>query len=72
MTTSLSRLHELKAYVRGALNNGLTKEELGECPQMLSDILQFVHFNSVSLLQTLTLRQTHRDKFISMPSLSYH
>jgi 4-carboxymuconolactone decarboxylase len=30
MITSLNRQHELKAHVRGALNNGLTKEELGE------------------------------------------
>lgn len=30
MLTALNRQHELKAHVRGALNNGVTKEEIGE------------------------------------------
>ena len=28
--TALNRPHEIKAHVRGALNNGLTKEEIRE------------------------------------------
>ena len=30
MLTALNRSHEIKLYVRGALNNGLTKEEMME------------------------------------------
>jgi len=30
MLTALNRPHEIKLHVRGALNNGLTKEEIGE------------------------------------------
>ncbi len=30
MLTALNREHELKAHVRGALNNGVTKEEIAE------------------------------------------
>ena len=30
MITALNRPHELKLHVRGAINNGLTKEEIGE------------------------------------------
>jgi 4-carboxymuconolactone decarboxylase len=30
MITALNRHHELKLHVRGAINNGLTKEEIGE------------------------------------------
>ncbi|MDH2236608.1 4-carboxymuconolactone decarboxylase [Pigmentiphaga sp. GD03639] len=30
MLTALNRQHELKVHVRGALNNGVTKEEIGE------------------------------------------
>jgi 4-carboxymuconolactone decarboxylase len=30
MLTALNRPHELKTHVRGAINNGLTKEEIGE------------------------------------------
>ena len=30
MLTALNRPHELKLHVRGALNNGVTKDEIGE------------------------------------------
>jgi 4-carboxymuconolactone decarboxylase len=30
MLTALNRPHELKLHIRGALNNGLTREEIGE------------------------------------------
>lgn len=30
MLTALNRPHEVKLHVRGAINNGLTKEEIGE------------------------------------------
>ena len=30
MLTALNRPHELKIHIRGALNNGCTKEEIGE------------------------------------------
>lgn len=30
MITALNRPHELKLHVRGAINNGLTKEEIQE------------------------------------------
>jgi 4-carboxymuconolactone decarboxylase len=30
MITALNRPHELKLHVRGAINNGLTKEEIAE------------------------------------------
>ena len=30
MLTALNRSHELKLHVRGALNNGLTRDEIGE------------------------------------------
>lgn len=30
MITALNRPHELKLHVKGAINNGLTKEEIGE------------------------------------------
>ena len=30
MLTALNRPHELKLHVRGAINNGLSKEEIGE------------------------------------------
>jgi 4-carboxymuconolactone decarboxylase len=30
MLTALNRPHEIKLHVRGALNNGLTREEIGE------------------------------------------
>ncbi len=30
MLTALNRPHELKLHVRGALNNGLTRDEIGE------------------------------------------
>ena len=30
MLTALNRPHELKLHVRGAINNGLTKEDIGE------------------------------------------
>jgi len=30
MITALNRPHELKLHIRGAINNGLTKDEIGE------------------------------------------
>ena len=38
MLTALNRPHELKLHVRGAINNGLTKDEIKEVSQVMSNL----------------------------------
>ena len=41
MLVALGRMHELKIHVRGALNNGVTKEELQENHSACQRLLRF-------------------------------
>jgi len=42
MITALNRPHELKLHVRGAINNGLTKEEIAEVFSKRQSIVEFL------------------------------